>query len=316
MRLRVAIVGAGSMGSMHARVVSESSLCELAAVIDPRVDAAKSVADRYGGRVLAEFEPAGLDAVVVAAATPAHYELALQVIASGLPLLVEKPLADSLDQVRGILEASEVAGVPLMCGLLERYNPAVLTAMRIVREPAHVTSTRHSPYAPRVRTGVASDLLIHDLDLTLRIFGQEPEAVRGAFSHPHPGSAPGAEDVAEAVMTFPGGGIATLSASRIGQRKIRSLSIGEVGQLIDIDLLRRDVTIYRHVANEATPDGVGYRQQTVIEIPTLVTGQEPLAAQLDRFIGLVEGSVDVDAERANILPAHRVLERVRETACY
>jgi predicted dehydrogenase len=310
----VAVVGAGSMGSLHARVVAQSPQCTLAAVIDPRPEAADALAQRFGSAARSELDLARIDAVIIAAATPAHHELALQVLAAGLPVLVEKPLADRLDDARAIVAAAAAHDIPLMCGLLERYNPAVMTAMEIVREPVHVSAVRHSPYAARIRTGVASDLLIHDLDLALRVFGAAPESVRGAFSHCHPDSVPGSEDVAEAVLTFPGGGVATISASRIGQRKIRSLSIGEVDQLIEVDLLRRDVTIYRHVANDLAADGIGYRQQTVIEIPALVTAQEPLATQLDRFVALVAGTLDPVAERAAILPAHEALEQVRAGA--
>ena len=255
-----------------------------------------------------------MDAVVIAAATETHRELATQVLEAGVPLLLEKPVCADLAASEEVVALSEKRGVPLMCGLLERYNPAVLTALSLIDNPVHVTATRHSPYAPRIRTGVSWDLLVHDVDIAIRTFGgTEPTAVRGSLGYFHPTSVGGAEDIAETMLTFGSGAMATVSASRIGQRKVRSLVIVEVDRLIEADLLRRDVTIYRHVyLDAATPDGRGYRQQTIIEIPELITAREPLAAQLQRFLDMLDGKVDQDEERRAILPSHRVVARVLE----
>ncbi|MCP2262305.1 putative dehydrogenase [Streptoalloteichus tenebrarius] len=316
-RPRVALVGTGSMGSLHARVIAGSDRAELVRVIEPREDVGRAVAERFGAEWAPEIgDLSDVHAVVLAAATEAHHGLALRVLEQDTPLLVEKPVCAGLAQSEEVVELSERRGVPLMCGLLERYNPAVMTALSLVDRPVHVTATRHSPYAPRIRTGVAWDLLVHDVDLAIQVFGGiEPARVQGTFGYFHPQSLSHAEDVAEAVLAFPDGGLGTISASRIGQRKVRSLVIHEVDRLIEADLLRRDVTIYRHVSNEAaTPDGRGYRQQTVIEIPELVSGREPLATQLDRFVDLVAGVRDADEERRRILPAHRVVDQVRRQA--
>jgi predicted dehydrogenase len=127
----------------------------------------------------------------------------------------------------------------------------------------------------------------------------------------HPSSAPGAEDIAEAVLGFESGGVASVSASRVGQRKVRTLVVNELDRMIEADLIRRDVTIYKHVSiDTATPDGRGYRQQSIIEIPELSTSREPLATQLDHFLDIVAGRGDAAAERRRILPAHRVVDRV------
>jgi predicted dehydrogenase len=308
-RPSIAVVGTGSMGSLHARVLNSSSRADLAVVVEPREDVGRSVADRFGAAWAPDLSGiGGVDAVIVAAATGAHHELALQVIEAGLPMLVEKPVADSLAKSQEIVDASAAAGLPLMCGLLERYNSAVVTAMQLTREPVHVSATRHSPYAPRIRTGVAWDLLVHDVDIALRILGGEPSSVDAKLGYFHPSSVPGAEDMAEALLSFPGGKLASVSASRIGQQKVRTLTITEVDRAIEVDLLRQSVTLYRHIDGDAaSADGLGYRQQTIIEIPALVQMGEPLGAQLNRFVDLIEGTVDAAEERASIMPAHRVV---------
>jgi predicted dehydrogenase len=190
----------------------------------------------------------------------------------------------------------------------------LMTARSMVDAPVHVTGLRHSPYVPRIRTGVAWDLLVHDVDLALQIIGGDVSHIEAAVGQYHPSSVTGAEDVVEALLRFDGGQVASVSASRLGQHKVRSLTIHELDRLVEVDLLRRDVTVYRHVSGEAGDDGRGYRQQTIIEIPELVTSQEPLAAQLDRFLGVIAGTVDADAERASILPSHQVVARVKEVS--
>jgi len=314
--IRVMLVGAGFMGSLHARVISQSALTELAVVVEAREEIGRAVADRFGARWQPDLDGLdAVDAVVVAASTEAHFDLAMRVVDAGRPVLVEKPLADSLERTSAILDAAARGGIPVMCGLLERFNPAVLTAQALIEDPKFVTATRHSPYAPRIRTGVGWDLLVHDVDLASRLLGGEPTSITGALGHFHPMSEPDAEDVAEAVLSFEGGRVAHVSASRVGQRKIRSMSVHDLDKLIEIDLLRRDVTVYRHVSDQpADAEGRGYRQQTVIEIPELVTAQEPLAAQLEHFAALVEGRVDAEAERRSLMPAHRIVESLKRSA--
>ncbi|MEV8510918.1 Gfo/Idh/MocA family oxidoreductase [Dactylosporangium sp. NPDC051484] len=312
-RPKVVLVGTGSMGSLHARVLFQSERCDLVRVVDPNREAGTSVANRFGARWTPELgDLDDADAVVLAAPTEHHYNVAQEILAADKPLLIEKPVCASLAESEEIVDLAEKRGLPLVCGLLERFNPAVMTAMALVDQPVHVAAIRHSPYVPRIRTGVAWDLLVHDVDLAIQIFGgAEAIRVRGTLGHFHPRSLTAAEDVAETVMTFAGGGLATVSASRISQRKIRGLTISEIDRLIEVDLLRRDVTIYRHVSlDAATPDGRGYRQQSIIEIPELTTSREPLAAQLDHFLDIMEGRSDAQAERARILPSHRAVARV------
>jgi predicted dehydrogenase len=227
---------------------------------------------------------------------------------------MEKPLADSLADAEDLVRQSGRLGVPMMCGLLERYNPGVLTAMRLLEEPLHIVSQRHSPYVARIRSGVASDLLIHDADLAIRLMGAEPVRVQGSLGHLHPDSDPGSEDVAETLLSFGTGAVANLSASRMSQRKVRSLVVSELNRLVEVDLLRNAVTLYQHVQVDQAGNGTSYKAQTIVEIPQLVTSREPLAAQLDRFVALATGTADAEVERAGILPSHRVVEALRDAA--
>jgi predicted dehydrogenase len=313
---RIALVGAGNMGTLHARVLSGNDRVTLTRIIDPREDVGRAVAERFETRWSPELGSlSDVDAVVLASATEVHHQLAQEILGQGKPLLIEKPVANSLDLSEEIVRLSATKDIPLMCGLLERYNPAVMTALALVNEPVHLMATRHGPYAPRIKTGVAWDLLVHDVDIAIQFFGgATPARVSSGAGYFHPQSVQGAEDTIETVLSFPTG-LATVSASRLGQKKVRSLVVSELDRMIEIDLLRRDVTIYRHISHDSvTPDGLGYRQQTVIEIPELISAREPLQTQLDRFVDLLEGKVDAAAERETILPSHRVVAQVLKQA--
>ena len=131
----------------------------------------------YGAEWLPKPDLSSVDAVVVAAPMQFHHDIGRAVIAAGMPMLMEKPLADSYDDAVDLVQRSFAGSTPLMCGFLERFNPVVRTAMDIVDQPLHMMSARHSPYVERIRTGVASDLLIHDIDIAIRSFGSTPSSV-------------------------------------------------------------------------------------------------------------------------------------------
>ncbi|WP_028044842.1 Gfo/Idh/MocA family protein [Cellulomonas sp. URHE0023] len=309
-RPNVALIGAGSMGTNHARVIAGSDRAELTWVVDPRREVGEPLAERFGARWAPDLAgTVGTTAVVIAAATEWHHHLATETLQEGLPLLVEKPMCPSLEDTEEIIRLSQSVGAPLMCGFLERYNPAFLVARGMLSEPRYVRAERHSPYAPRIRTGVAWDLLVHDVDLIAQLFGgADPDSLAVEVGQYHPLSSPGAEDVIETSLRFADGGIASASASRISQQKVRKLVIHELDRTIEVDMLRRGVTSYRHAVVKANDEGSTYRQATEIEIPEVI-GKEPLVSQFDRFVDLIEGRIDADEERASALPAHRIVER-------
>jgi predicted dehydrogenase len=308
--VRIGLIGAGSMGALHARVIATYQRSQLAWVVDPDRERGEQLAERYGARWLPEADLQMADAVVVAAPTQFHHEISREVLAGGLPLLVEKPLTHSLQTSIELVEQARRCGGVLMCGLLERFNAAVRTAMEIARDPIHAMSVRHSPYASRIRTGVAEDLMLHDVDIVLELFGSEVVGVVGSCGVFDERSIPMSEDIVDATLRFENGRFASLSASRLSQRKVRSLTIAEMDRLIDVDLLRQDVTIYRHVGANEYDEEAGYRQQTIIDIPVLRNPGEPLQLQLRQFIALIDGDLDPAVELDRILPPHRVVVEV------
>jgi predicted dehydrogenase len=305
----VALIGAGAMGSLHARVVSQHPQVQLAAIVDIDEDAGRALADRFDCAYRCDLDSQAFDAVIVASPTETHFAWVSQALELRLPVLVEKPMASVLADTRRMIDRAAALDVPLMCGFIERFNAAVMLATEIVKSPLYVQAFRHSPYVPRIRGGVAGDLLIHDVDLALRFFGGAPLDVQARLGFFHPQSEAGAEDVAEAQLSFSGGGLAALSASRIGQQKIRQLRVHDLDRMLEVDLVRQDITVLRHVDNEFDESGA-YRQQTVIDVPAIPNRREPLLTQLDYFIAMIDGQRDHAAERATLLAPHEVIALV------
>lgn len=313
-RVRIGVVGAGSMGSLHARVIAGNDRTELSWIADPDMERGERVATRFGSKWQPEPDLGTVDAIVVAAPTQFHFGIADGVIESGIPLLLEKPLADDIQHSRQLVARAGELGTILMCGLLERFNPAVRTAVEIAREPLHASTVRHSPYAERIRTGVAGDLLIHDVDLVIRLFGGMPTSVTGQRGLFEPRSETGSEDVADAVLRFDRGQVASLSASRVSHRKTRTLTIAELGRVVEVDLLRQDITVYRHVQASDFDEDMGYSQQTIIDIPVVRHLGEPLQLQLHHFIDLIEGRGSPEDELAGLLSPHEVIAQFLKDA--
>jgi predicted dehydrogenase len=308
-KMKVALYGAGAMGSHHARVISQSSHSELKYVVETNIIRGQALAQAHNSKWLPDLKDfEDIDYVIIATPSESHNEIARVVITAKIPLLLEKPVSANLVDSIEIINLSMNYETLLMCGLVERFNPAVLTLQEIVREPMSIQSIRHSPFIERVTTDIDGDLLIHDLDIAINLFGKMPLEIRGLSQITNVGGK-FVRNSMEVIGKFSETQIFNLSASRLSQRKIRTLNVSESKKLYEVDLLRRDITIYRNIHEESTNSGLGYKQETVIEIPNLVTQKEPLVAQLDNFIDMINrnDSNQRERERNSLLKLHKAL---------
>ena len=310
-RLQLGLLGAGTMAAHHARVVSESAVVDLSVVVDTDQTRATQLTESFGGRPSTQVEDvAGCDLVIVATPTESHADIALSLLQEGTPLLIEKPISNDIPAVEEVIASARERDVPIMCGFVERFNPVIISAAELMHgPPLHVVSLRHSPPAPRVSTSVVYDLLIHDIDLALRYAGsQEIADISGSKWAPEGTPYP---EIADCTLQFDGGMIATLSASRMGQRKIRTYYVATHDRFIEIDLLRQDISVYKHVAHQQVAgDTTTYRAETIIDIPFVRQIGEPLALQLNHFVVLARGEIDPEAERATVLAPHVAAARL------
>lgn len=293
------------MGSLHIRAIAESEIADLAMVIDSDQARASSTAVEYGVEWSTDPNAAeASDAAIIATPGFSHAEVSLPLLRSGLPVLIEKPLTMDEASCGEIVAQAAIGNTPVMCGFVERFNPVISATLSRLdgSTPLHITATRHSPPNPRADISVVYDLLIHDLDLVIQLSGNQPPA------RPDPigwlSRSTGLPEIAACTLRLEDGGIANLSASRAAQRKIREITITTPVEQIELDLMRRTMTVYRHVHHEQSPIDGGYRADTVIDIPFVRQEGEPLALQLRHFVGLIKGDIDHEAERLSILPSH------------
>ena len=292
--IRVGLAGLGSMGRNHLRILSSISGASLVAVADPVVEmvAAATAGSQVRGfdDPLEMIASADLDAVVIAAPTTAHVDLAHAAIERGLAVLVEKPLAASVADARGIVDAAALAGIPVQVGHVERFNPAVLELGRLLEAGwlstvYAIVSRRAGPFPARIRdVGVTVDLATHDVDILSWIAGERPIRVYAEVAQRLHATH---EDLLFGLIHFPSGATGMLDVNWLTPAKRRQLSvIGEEG-MFELDYLTQRLTFTR--TDIAHPKAIRGFAQTftgdVAELP--VVNAEPLAAEIDAFLGVV-----------------------------
>lgn len=278
-KLNAVVVGVGALGRHHARVYAQHEKVRLVAVIDIDEQARHEQSTRWNCLGLASLEdlrePADLASVVVP--TVSHAEVALRLIERGIPVLVEKPIALTVEEGQRLVEAAVRCNVPIQVGHIERFNPAVIELGRHLQTPLFIESHRLGPPTPRVHDiGVVLDLMIHDLDLILNLVRSEIESIDAAgvpILTPH-------EDIANARLRFRSGCIANVTVSRVTPERQRKIRFFQKDTYLSLDLLKPDLQIYRKV------NGPGGAVNIEYEHPVL-TNREPLALEIDSFIDCV-----------------------------
>jgi predicted dehydrogenase len=299
--VRIAVVGAGIMGANHARVAHQLPSTELIAVVDPDQAKVEAIVRTNGALALSSIDqlPDTIEAAVVAVPTAFHVETALALLARGIHVLVEKPLAPTAAEAQRIVDAARAANCVLAVGHIERFNAAVVELPRLLDRPIHIEASRISPYSARIADGVIFDLMIHDIDIVCSLAGPDdhPVTVSGVARATRGAT----EDIATITVGFASGLTATFNTSRLGQQKIRSIEITQEESTVIADLVRQDVTVHRMTRHEyLSEDGARYRQSSVVEIPFLDSRGEPLALELAHFAECVRtgGTPRVDGAAA------------------
>jgi predicted dehydrogenase len=212
--LKLVVVGAGHLGRIHARLLTEMADVELAAVVDPLPAARDKVAADCGTRAVAHHREllGKIDAAVIATPTRFHHAVALEFLQAGTPLLIEKPIASSVAEADELVDTAKRQGLVLQVGHIERFNPAFVAAAARVGRPQYVDAVRAAPFTGRsMDISVVHDLMIHDIDLVLSMIDEQIERVDAVGM----GILGRREDAAQARLEFAGGAVANLSASRL-----------------------------------------------------------------------------------------------------
>jgi predicted dehydrogenase len=312
----VGVIGVGSLGFHHARLLRSIAGAEISGIYDIDTSRAAAVAAELGVRSFPSLEAllAASEAAVLAVPTTAHAAVALQALDRGVSLLVEKPLAGTLEDADAILDAAARSGALVATGHVERFNAAVRACAPFVDEPRFVESHRLAPFGPRgTDVAVVLDLMIHDIDLVLGLTGQEVVRVDAVGV---PVMTPSV-DIANARISFAGGAVANITASRVSQERLRKIRIFQRSGYISIDLAKGtgEFLRMREGAQFALMGGAPASLQDLVERVELVgDGREPLAAELESFIDAVRGGGELlvsgeDGRRA-LAVALEIVQRI------
>ena len=254
-RLRVAVVGVGSLGQHHARLFAAMPDVELSAVVDVRADRANDIAARYGTRAFVNAADivGKVDAVSVATPTSTHVDVALPFVENGAAVLVEKPLASSVADADRLIAAADARGIVLAAGHTERFNPAVAAALPMVSRPRFVEIHRLGEFPERsLDIDVVFDLMIHDLDLLLATVASPVESVEAVGVNVLTPRV----DIANARIRFETGCIANVTASRISRDRVRKARFFQRDAYISIDYAAQELEVYR-LSQPMSADGSG-----------------------------------------------------------
>lgn len=296
-RIRVAVVGAGAFGRNHARVYQQMQAAgetiELSGVVDADFARAQAVAREFATKAFQSPEElAGkAEAASVAVPTMHHLAVARTLMESGIDVLIEKPLASSLEEADEIAALAQKTGRIVQVGHLERFNPAVRASIPLLNQPMFFEVHRLSVFTPRsLDVDVVLDLMIHDLDVVLSFVRSAVTEIRAVGL---PVLSPKA-DIANVRVEFESGCVANFTASRVSTEKVRKLRFFQPHQYISIDYARQDIiaiSVDERAAQalmrgETPPPGAGPVPGIQLQKPQIEPG-EPLKAELQAFLQAV-----------------------------
>ncbi|MDD8016287.1 MAG: Gfo/Idh/MocA family oxidoreductase [Acidobacteriota bacterium] len=272
--VRVGIVGVGYLGTQHARILSYLEEADLRAVADINFEKALQIGNRHGVKYYQNYEDMidDIDAAVVATDTSAHFTVSMNLLQQGKHVLVEKPITETVEQGEALVDVAKKNGLILQVGHLERFNPAVEAVENMISDPRFVEVQRLGSFSARsLDIDVVLDLMIHDLDIILALIKDEVVAIKSTGIHVLSEKT----DIANARLEFKSGCVATLTASRVHQGKVRKLRIFEPTAYYSIDYIDQEVKIF-------PLDG----RQT--DIRTLkIQKEEPLKKELKNFLDCI-----------------------------
>ncbi|HEU0078393.1 MAG TPA: Gfo/Idh/MocA family oxidoreductase, partial [Longimicrobiaceae bacterium] len=220
--MKAGVLGVGSLGYHHARILREVAGAEMAGVFDEDPARLEKVAAELGVRAFRTRDELleSVDAAVIAVPTTSHAEVALAAIDAGVHLLIEKPIAHTLREAEAIVDAAAAKGLVVATGHVERFNGALRACEPYLEDPRFIESHRLAPFNPRgTDVAVVLDLMIHDIDLVLSLSGHGVESVDAVGV---PVLTPGA-DIANARISFEGGAVANITASRVSFERMRKI---------------------------------------------------------------------------------------------
>lgn len=320
MSCKVAVAGTGRMGKLHARILSEMDDVELVCVIDSNAATAKAVAAQRNCEAMTNVTDAidKVDAAIIAVPTTNHFEVARPFVEAGKAVLIEKPLADSVEEGEKLLAMAEKTGASVQVGHTERFNPAVVAMQKYAIKPKFIEAHRISPFTFRsADVGVVLDMMIHDIDLVLMLAGSEVEQIDAVGINVIADN----EDICNARLRFANGCVANITASRLAIKTERKMRIFSEESYLSVDYAKKvGIVIQKsdnldliHMARELDVDdlaelagSVDYKELLKFEELVIDDSTEPLRRQAEAFLDTVVNGVKPVCSASDGLAAIRV----------
>jgi predicted dehydrogenase len=308
--IRVAVIGAGEFGKNHVRVWRQIEGAELAGIVDTNAERAAKIAAEYDTRVLPDLDALatqGVSAVSLAVPTKDHARVGCRLLEADIDVLVEKPMAAALEEADRLIVAAARAKRILQIGHVERFNPAVIAAQKIVRRPMFFEVHRLGIFTPRsLDIDVVYDVMIHDLDILLSLV-DAPVVDLKAVGIP---VVTDKVDIAHARVEFETGTVANITASRVSTERVRKMRFFQEHEYVSLDFTRQDALRIKVTPANPQP-GIGFEK---LECPL----EEPLHAELRAFLDSVRtrqpALVDGAAGRRALALADSVMAGIQDHA--
>jgi predicted dehydrogenase len=315
---RIGVIGAGSLGYHHVRILRNVEDAKLTGFYDERPERAAAVAQELGVHAASSLDELldTVDAVTVVVPTPAHHAVAKRALARGVHVLIEKPIASTLEEADDLLATARASGAIVQTGHVERFNRAIRAALPYIDAPRFVESNRLAPFNPRGSdVAVVLDLMIHDIDLVRTLVGGR---VTGLAAAGVPVLTPSV-DIANARLTFDTGAVANITASRVSRDRFRKLRIFQRSGYLSLDLAQGNGEFYRLRGDldvSALAAAPRQLEEYMERVPLEAPDGEPLRLEFESFIAAVRGRAPVlvsgdDGREALALALHimREIER-------
>jgi predicted dehydrogenase len=271
MSVKTGVIGVGAIGRNHARIYAELEDSNLVGIYDANMEHAAAIAEEFGTKAFSSLDDlvAEVDAASVSTPTVTHRDIATQLLNSGKHVLVEKPISDSVDDAKAIIDLAHEKGLVLQVGHIERFNPVMSQLESRLDRPKFIECHRLSPFPQRsLDIGVVLDLMIHDLEIVLHLVSS-PVASVDAVGIP---VLTRREDIANARIRFEDGCVANITASRISPERMRKIRVFQSNAYLSLDYQDQSGWIYRK-------DGLEIGREEVE-----VEKDEPLKCELMSFV--------------------------------
>ncbi|OKH17607.1 Gfo/Idh/MocA family protein [[Limnothrix rosea] IAM M-220] len=315
--IRIGVIGIGNMGQHHTRVLSLLKDVELVGVADLNVERGLDLASKYRIRFFEDYRDLLplVDAVCIAVPTKLHYQVGLECMEAGVHVMIEKPIAASIAEAEALVNAAAEHHVILQVGHIERFNPAFQELSKVLKTEKLLAIEAHrmSPYSQRANdVSVVLDLMIHDIDLLLEMAASSVVQLTATGSKREDSNH---LDYVTSTLNFANGIVATLTASKVTHRKIRTIAAHCQNSLTEADFLNNEIEIHRQTtANYTTDYGqVLYRQDGLIE-QVYTSNIEPLHAELEHFVQCVRGGEQPSVGGEQALKALRLASLIEQSA--